>query len=144
MALNKMIDRQMLTKHRKVNLNNISGWFFKKIYTFCLLQQFQVYRKIVEGSTECFNITHLQNPLLLSSNNCVRHPWTSQVVLVVKNTPANAGDGQDAGLIPVSGKSSGGGRGNPFQYSCLENPMHRGAWRTTVRRVTELDTTKVT
>ena len=63
---------------------------------------------------------------------------------MVKNTPANAGDGQDAGLIPVSGKSSGGGRGNPFQYSCLENPMHRGAWRTTVRRVTELDTTKVT
>ena len=43
---------------------------------------------------------------------------------VVKNQPANAGD---SGLIPVSGRSYGGGHGNPLQYSCLENPMDRGA-----------------
>ena len=46
----------------------------------------------------------------------------SQVSLVVKNPPANAGDIRDAGLIPGLGRSPGGGHGNPLQYSCLENP----------------------
>ena len=46
----------------------------------------------------------------------------------VKNLPANAGDAGDLGLIPGSGRSPGGGHGNPLQYSCLENPMDRGAW----------------
>ena len=46
----------------------------------------------------------------------------SQVALVVKNPPANAGDRRDAGSIPGSGRSPGGGQGNPLQYSCLENP----------------------
>ena len=53
----------------------------------------------------------------------------SQVAQMVKNTPANAGD---VGLIPGSGRSPGEGNGNPLQYSCLENPMDRGAWQTTV------------
>ena len=52
----------------------------------------------------------------------------SQVVLVVKYPPANAGDIRDVGSIPGLGRSSGGGHGNPLQYSCLENPMDRGAW----------------
>ena len=46
---------------------------------------------------------------------------------VVKNTPANAGDAREVGLIPGLGRSSGGGKGNSLQYSCLENPMDRGA-----------------
>ena len=46
--------------------------------------------------------------------------WSSQVALVVKNLPANAGDIRDADLIPGSGRSPGGGNGNPFQYPCLE------------------------
>ena len=49
----------------------------------------------------------------------------SQVVLAEKNPPANAGN---MGLIPGSGRSPGGGHGNPLQYSCLEDPMNRGAW----------------
>ena len=48
---------------------------------------------------------------------------------VVKNLPANIAD---PGLIPGSGRSSGGGNDNPLQYSCLENPMKRGAWGATV------------
>ena len=52
-----------------------------------------------------------------------------QMVLVVKNLLANAGDTRDTGLIPGLGRSPGGGHGNPFQYSCLENPMDRGAWQ---------------
>ena len=56
---------------------------------------------------------------------------------VVQKPPANAGDTGDTGLIPGSGRSSGGGYGNPLLYSCLENPMDRGAWWATVHRVTE-------
>ena len=51
-----------------------------------------------------------------------------QAALVVKNIPAQAGDVRDAGLIPGSGRSPGGGHGNPLQCSCLGNPMDRGAW----------------
>ena len=51
-----------------------------------------------------------------------------QVVLAVKNPPANSGDVRDISSISESGRSSGGGHGNPLQYSCLENPMDRGAW----------------
>ena len=52
-----------------------------------------------------------------------------------KNLPANAGDVRDVGLIPGSGRSPGEGHGKPLQYSCLENPMDRGACWTTVHRV---------
>ena len=58
-----------------------------------------------------------------------------QVVLVVKNPPANVRGIRDTGLIPGSGRSPGEGQGNPLQYSCLENPMDRGALRATVHRV---------
>ena len=64
--------------------------------------------------------------------------------LVVKNLPANIGDRKDAGLIPGSGRSHGGGHGNPPQCSCLENPMDRGAWWATVHGVSESDTAEAT
>ena len=66
----------------------------------------------------------------------------SQVVLVVKNPPANAGDLRDMGLflIPGSGSSPGGGHGNPLQYSCLGNPMDGRAWWATVHGVTKSQT----
>ena len=60
---------------------------------------------------------------------------TFQVVGVVKKPPASAGDVREVGSIPGLGKSPGGRHGNPLQYSCLENPMDRGAWRATVHRV---------
>ena len=56
------------------------------------------------------------------------------MVLVVKNPPANARDVKDAVSIPGLGRSPGGGQGNPLWYSCLENPMDRGAWRAAVHR----------
>ena len=59
----------------------------------------------------------------------------SEVALVIKNPPANAGDIRDVGLIPGSGRSPGGGHGNPPHYFCLENPMDTGAWQATVHRV---------
>ena len=89
--------------------------------------------------------------LLLCHTRTVRHKscewrgkwWvdlTSQAALVVKNPPPNAGDVRDMGLIPGSGRCPGGGHGNPLQYSCLENPMDRGAWGAIVHRVTESQT----
>ena len=68
----------------------------------------------------------------------------SQVALVVKNPPANAGDARDKGSISGLGRSPGVGNGNPLQYSSLENPMDRGAWWATVHGVTKKsDTTEV-
>ena len=64
----------------------------------------------------------------------------SQVVPVVKNPPANAGNARDMGLIPGSGRFSGGGHGNPLQYSCLENSMDRGTWWATVHEVAKHST----
>ena len=57
------------------------------------------------------------------------------MVLLVKNPPANAEYLKDMDLSPGSGRSPGGGHGNPFQYSCLENPMDGGAWWVTVHEV---------
>ena len=63
---------------------------------------------------------------------------------MIKNPPANAGDIRDADSIPGLGRSPGGGQGNPLQYSCLENPMDRGAHRATVHGVAESDVIEVT
>ena len=59
---------------------------------------------------------------------------------MVKNLPANAGAVRDLGSIPRLGRSPGGGHGNPLQYSCLENPMDRGAWQATVHGVAKSGT----
>ena len=74
-----------------------------------------------------YNQTQLSN--LTATNNvytnvtiCTLY-WASQVALEVKNPPANAGDIKDVRSVPVSGRSSGRGNGNPLQYSCLENLM---------------------
>ena len=64
----------------------------------------------------------------------------SQVVLVVKNSRAKEREARDVGSIPGSGTSPEGGHGNPLQYSCLENPINRGAWQATVHRVTKSQT----
>ena len=64
----------------------------------------------------------------------------SLVSRMVKESACNAGD---LGLIPVLGRSSGGGHGNPLQYSCLEKPMDRGAWRAIVHGVTKRSQTQL-
>ena len=59
---------------------------------------------------------------------------------MVKNLPADAGDIKDTGSIPGLGRSPGGGHGTPLQYSCLKNPMDRGAWQATVPVFTKSQT----
>ena len=66
---------------------------------------------------------------------CLLYQGASQVALMVKNPPANAGDIRDAGSIPTLGRSPEAGHGNPLQYSCLENTMYRGTWRATVHQI---------
>ena len=64
----------------------------------------------------------------------IYYVWASQVVLVVKNLPAIAGDIKRHKVYLWLGRSPGGGHGNTLQYSCLENPIDRGDWRATVHR----------
>ena len=64
-----------------------------------------------------------------------RHSSSRAFQGALKNLPANAGDLRDVGLIPGSGRSPGGGQGNSLWYSCLENPMDRGAWQAMVHAV---------
>ena len=80
---------------------------------------------------------HHQLPEFTQVQMGINIPGASQVALVVKNPPAKAGNVRRVGLIPVSGSSPGGGHSNPFQYSCLESPMVRGAWWATVCRLAE-------
>ena len=63
--------------------------------------------------------------------------WQDEVLLVVKNLPTNVGRPMRCWFDPWVGKIPGGGNGNPYQYTCLENSMHRRAWQVTVHSVTE-------
>ena len=78
--------------------------------------------------------------LYITIREPVCHREVSQVALGIKNLPANAGDTRDSSLIPGTGRSPGGSHGNPLQYSCLENPMDRGASWATVHRVAKSQT----
>ena len=72
----------------------------------------------------------------LTPSGDVHVPWW----LSGKESACNAEDAGDAGSIPGSGRSSGGGHGNPLQYSCLEKPVDRGAWRAAVYSVAKSQT----
>ena len=63
---------------------------------------------------------------------------------MVEDQPTKAGDISDVGLFLGMGRSPGGRHGNPLQYSCLENPMDRGAWQATVHSIAESNMTEVT
>ena len=86
----------------------------------------------MKRSYQTMSLKHMLNTI--TKSRC-SSKGASQVALVVENPPANVGDIRDSGLIPGSGRSPGGGHGNPLQCSCLENPMDRGAWRATIHRV---------
>ncbi|CAI9159835.1 unnamed protein product [Rangifer tarandus platyrhynchus] len=90
-----------------------------------------------------FLVRKPESPLCDPPNTCslLRPPWplTAQW-LSSKESTCYAGAAGDSGSIPGSGRPAGGGNGNPLQYSCLENPMDRGAWRATVHGVTKSQT----
>ena len=82
-------------------------------------------RKELRDKNKTFNMGIQRKKKLRKASEKER---SYQVVRVVKNLPANAGELRDVGSIPGLGRSPGEGQGNPLQYSCLENPMDRGAW----------------
>ena len=88
--------------------------------------------------------SHSQHVKVISYAHLFNTILGSQVALVVKNPPASAGDVRDSGSISGSGRSPGGGHGNPLQYSCLENPMDRGVRQATVHRAAQSATTEAT
>ena len=85
----------------------------------------------------CHSMYHVTQ---LCPRGLTKRTAVSQVGLVVKNPPANAGDLWDEASIPGLGRSPGEGNGNPLQYSCLEKPMDRAAWRATVHGVSQSQT----
>jgi len=99
----------------------------------------QVFSKTVSEWIRSFQFQEGLVKLTAKGNQC----RASQVVLVVKNPPANAGDIRHEGSIPETGRPLwGGGNGIPLQYSCQENPMDRGAWWAIIHGVAELNTTE--
>ena len=87
-----------------------------------------------------WNILYLfVTSMLVWSLNSIHHysHWASQVAVVAKNTPANAGDTGDMGSVPGLGRSPEGGNCNLLQYSCLKNSMDKEAWQATVHGLTQ-------
>ena len=105
-------------------------WCPLNSYHFLFCQHFSIFRIPLQ----IFQIAYQSKK---NYHNQYMLPETSQVAVVVKSPPAKAGDTRDAGSVPGSGRSLGGGRGNPLQHSCLATPMDRGAWRTTIHSVTQ-------
>ena len=81
-----------------------------------------------------FTLTSMFAKISLVNFNHCRCVWASQIALVVKSPPANAGDRKEEGSMPGSWRSAEGGHGNPLQYSCQENSMDRETWQATIHR----------
>ena len=92
-------------------------------------------QKLLNGLKPGMRTLDLYFSQIIMATEEERMVGASQLALVVKNPPANAGDIRDTSSIPGLGRSSGAGRGNTLQYSCLQNPMDRGAWQATVPRI---------
>ena len=127
----------------------------KEIYAFfylCLVYIFESLKPLamitglhfLTDPVEGLGAMDTQNKDLLLFGFClffygkvVQKEGASRVALVLKNPPAKSREVRNTGSIPGSGRSPGGGHGNPLQYSCLENSRGRGAWQATVHRVTK-------
>ena len=95
---------------------------------------FGLFRNNISKNILFFSLTGIYH----TRHGCIS--GASQVALLVKNRPANAGDIRNSDSIPGLGRSPGGGHSNPLQYSCLENPLDRGAWWATVHGVAKRQT----
>ena len=102
-----------------------------------LVMDREAWRAAVHGVTKSRTRVSTWNELNWIDLSPIKAYWASQVALVVKNPPANTGYAGDVNSISVSGRSPGGGNGNPLQFSCLENPMDRRSWWPTVHRVVQ-------
>ena len=114
-----------------------------------LLSQFVCFFSGVSVTLSCYFVCHVyiyiwgrgerEISIYVCVCVCIR-TWGPQVVLVVKNLPANVGDIRNVGSIPGLIRSLGGGHSNTLQCSCLDNPMDRGAWWAVVHGVAKSQT----
>ena len=118
-----------ICKHWKIPLTEEPGWL-QSMGSQRVGHNWATSVSIFDYFDSCF----LEKQIFLGTKRA------SQVVLVIKNLPANARGIRDAGSIPELGRSPGGGHGNPLLHSCLENSMDRGAWWATVHRITKSQT----
>ena len=115
---------------------NFCLFFLFLFYNKCnasSLSKWKILTKRIKKNLNCKQTHHSDNHHQHQYISCQFYTdthikWASQVVLVVKNPSANAGDVRDVGSIPRLGRSPGGGHGTQLQYSCLENLMDREAW----------------
>ena len=124
------------------NIKPIVGHWKGKLKNYTRSHVFEGTWSLMNYPTFSTQLTRLLSQLLEWIKYMRGIKGASQVVRAVKNLPASAGDTRDTGLISGLGRSPGGGHGNAIQYSCLENPTDRGAWR--AHGVTESDTTEAT
>ena len=122
------------------------------IWILCLCMSYLSIPEIMLTYQLCISPLRIVGINLLLSSLELLHPyvwekldlpfflWGCPRELVVKNPPAHAGDIREVGSIPGLGRSHGKGHGNPLQYFCLQKAMDRGAWPTTVHRVTQSQT----
>ena len=118
--VNKIIYTSFFRVHKYTLIYDISFSLSALVYLMCLLLK----------SRRKGSLTRIRR-----SNS---RQGASQVALVVKNPPVNAGNIRDTGLIPRLGGSPREGNGNPLQYPCQQNPMDRGTWQATVHRVSRV------
>ena len=115
-----------------MNTKVVSSEVYYKYYKQDCFEHSWIYPLVYAFSYSCGVL-----PRRIIWQRCGLYIWSSQVVLMVKNLTANVGDIKDVGSLPRSGRSSGRKHGNLIQYSCLDNPMDRGAWWAMAHRVTK-------
>ena len=118
------------------------GWVFPQVWGSMLYGRCHLHTSsgklggtVGEGNGNPLQCSCLENPGM--GLHRVGHDWSDLAAALVKNLPASAGDASYLSLIPGLGRAPGGGHSDPLQYSCLENPVSREAWQTTVRSVAE-------
>ena len=136
LMLGKIEGRRRRRQQRMRWLDGISNSMDMSLHQLKeLMMDREAWRAAVHGVSKSW--TQLSDWTELNFRGQYYPEKVSEVALVVKNLPGNAGDLRDKSSIPGWGRSPGRGRGNPFQYSWLENPMDRGAWTLWVHRVSK-------
>ena len=138
---------EKVSKIRGLILNSIQLGIHIIVQLSRLLKNLVIFEGFLSKTRESYHYEILKDNVTLSLV-CLYNPGYTQgracqVVLVVKNLPADAGDTGDRSSIPGSGRSPGEVNGYPLQYSYLGNPMDRGAWWATVHGVTKIWTLSV-
>ena len=126
---------------KSTQLSKLQTWKISSCLSSLLPPHIQLFNKLCHLTSETVLLWFFSSPCTEGSYHCT---WSFPGGASGKEPSCQCRRHKRLGLIPGSGRSSGGGHCNPLQYSCLENPMDRGAWWATVHRVAKSDTTEAT